>query len=141
MDRSFFEWDPNKYSVSVPAMDREHQELIHLMNHLHELNQQKSDKKVIVTAFENLLKYAEKHFQDEEAFFFSLPHYPLAQAHKKIHDDITNKLNDFFVKFKAQPSSQLPDDFFNFLKIWLSAHIAGIDKKYGEVAQYQKRSA
>ena len=67
-----FTWDTAKFSVKVPEMDREHQQIILLMNKLYGL-----------------------------------------------------------YKSEAPASGKLGDDLFVFLKMWLSAHICGIDMKYG----------
>lgn len=135
MSISFFQWDPSKYSVSVPAMDSEHQELIRLMNLLFEKSKEKKPKSEILDAMNALAQYTVKHFQDEEKYFMSLPNYPGAVIHKKIHGDLLSRVADYITKYQNQPDSEVDPEFFNFLKIWLSAHIAGIDKKYGEASQ------
>jgi hemerythrin len=38
-------------------------------------------------------------------------------------------------------NGKLTDDFFHFLKFWLSAHIQGIDKKYGEAKVVKKNAS
>jgi hemerythrin-like metal-binding protein len=135
MSNLIFQWDPNKYSVKVTAMDQEHQEIIRLMNVLYEKSQAKKSKSEILEAMKALAQYTVKHFQDEEKFFFSLPNYPGAAVHKKIHEDLLKRVNDFVTQYQNQSHSEVDPEFFNFLKVWLSAHIAGIDKKYGEAAQ------
>jgi hemerythrin-like metal-binding protein len=137
MSNSIFQWDPNKFSVKVTSMDNEHQEIIRLMNILYEKSQSKKSKPEILEAMKNLAKYTVKHFQDEEEFFSSLPNYQGAAVHKKIHEDLLKRVNDFVTKYQNQSHSGVDPEFFNFLKVWLSAHIAGIDKKYGEAAQHK----
>lgn len=134
MSNSLFQWDPNKYSVLVPAMDSEHQEIIRLMNLLFEKANAKKSKSEILDAMNALAKYTIKHFQDEEKFFTALPNYPGAATHKKIHEDLLKRVTDFITKYQNQQSPEVDPAFFNFLKVWLSAHIAGIDKKYGEAS-------
>jgi len=139
MSSNLFQWDPNRYSVFVPSMDSEHQEIIRLMNLLFEKSNAKKPKAEILDAMNALAKYTVKHFRDEEKYFMSLPNYPGAVTHKKIHEDLRKRVTDFVTKYQNQPGSEVDPEFFNFLKVWLSAHIAGIDKKYGEVSQ--KKSA
>lgn len=134
MSSVLFTWDPSKYSVQVSAMDSEHQEIIRLMNILYDKAQQKKAKPEILEAMNNLAKYTVKHFQDEEKYFMSLPNYPGASTHKKIHEDLLKRVGDFIAKYQNQTSTEVDPAFFNFLKVWLSAHIAGIDKKYGEAS-------
>jgi len=132
MSSSLFQWDPNKYSVQVPAMDNEHMEIIRLMNILFDKANSKKPKPEILDAMSALAKYTVKHFNDEEKYFSALPNYQGAAIHKKIHEDLLKKVTDFITKYQNQAGSEVDPAFFNFLKVWLSAHIAGIDKKYGE---------
>lgn len=138
MSTTLFKWDPNKYSVQVPAMDSEHQEIIRLMNVLFEKSDEKKPKAEILQAMNNLAKYTIKHFQDEERYFMTIPNYPGAAVHKRIHQDLLKRVTDFITKYQNQQSEEVDPAFFSFLKVWLSAHIAGIDKKYGEAAKDQQ---
>jgi hemerythrin len=82
-ERSLFIWDASKFSVSVASMDQEHQQLILIMNRLHEMNQAKATKPELMGILKELATYTVKHFKDEEAYFEKLPNYPHAAAHKK----------------------------------------------------------
>lgn len=130
---SFFTWDANKYSVKVKAMDDEHIELIRIMNSLYDLVDKKASKADLSKVLKQLGDYTVKHFKDEEAFFEKLPDYPQAEVHKQIHKDLLAKFTDHAKKFET--TGELKADFFNFLKVWLTAHMTGIDLKYGEVSQ------
>jgi hemerythrin len=134
MSTHLFQWDANKYSVLVPSMDKEHEEIVRLMNHLFEKSNTKKSKSEILEAMHALAKYTVKHFHSEEKYFSSLPHYPQASTHKKIHEDLLRRVHDFISKYENQPGQEVDPAFFNFLKVWLSAHIAGIDRKYGELS-------
>lgn len=55
--------------------------------------------------------------------------YPLLDTHKRIH---ANLLEEFGAhKTNFEKTGELTTKFFSFLKLWLTAHIQGIDKKYG----------
>jgi hemerythrin-like metal-binding protein len=137
MATNFFNWDPAKYSVKINQIDNEHQKLISLMNTLYVKNEAKASKSEILTAMKDLGSYTEKHFSNEEAFFSKLP-YSQAEGHKKIHKDLLTKFNGHLDNF--QKSGTLSVDFFNFLKVWLSAHIVGVDTKYAEIANSTKKA-
>lgn len=132
MAETFFTWDPKRFSVHVDKMDLEHQKIITLMNELYTKNEQKASKSELSKSVKALFEFTVQHFEHEEKFFSSIP-YDQASVHKKIHQDLLGKLKDHAAKFEA--SGVLTNDFFAFLKMWLSAHIAGIDMKYGEVAK------
>lgn len=132
MSNSFFVWDPSKYSVHVMAMDQEHQELIKIMNRLYEKADSNADKSVVGPILKELGEFVLKHFADEEAFFDKLQNYDKKEVHKQIHKDLVDKFLVHAGKFEQ--TGKLTPDFFAFLKVWLTAHIAGVDMKYGEAA-------
>ena len=63
--------------------------------------------------------------------------FPGLGSHKRIHASLLEQLNEHANAFEAGPGA-LPDQFFTFLKVWLTAHIVGIDAKYGEHAHQRK---
>lgn len=132
MSEVFFKWDPTKYSIKVQAMDSEHQKLIDLMNVLHTKVEQKASKAELKKAITDLGDYTVKHFKHEEAFFDTLTDYKLKDAHKRIHQDLLQKFKTHADNFDK--TGEVTHEFFVFLKVWLTAHIAGIDMKYGEIS-------
>lgn len=131
MSNAFFTWDPNRLSVHVDKMDQEHQKIISLMNNLYSKNEQKAPKPELAKCIKELFDFTVLHFEHEEKFFSGLA-YDQASLHKKIHVDLLSKLNEHAQKFET--TGVLTNEFFAFLKMWLSAHIAGIDVKYGAIA-------
>ncbi len=134
----FFTWDPSSLSVSVNEMDQEHQKLIQLMNRLYDQNAEGEKKEAILSTIVELANYTKTHFQHEEAYFDSLQGYSGSETHKVIHADLLKKLGDFKNQFE-QGNGVVGKEFFDFLNLWLRAHIAGIDKKYGEIATKLKK--
>lgn len=126
-----FQWDPSKLSVHVDKMDQEHIKLINLMNKLATRHEEKAPFTELASLAKELQNWTITHFDHEEKFFETLP-YTQANVHKKIHKDLLAKLEEHVKTFEK--TKTLPDDFFRFLKVWLTAHIAGIDIKYGEIA-------
>jgi hemerythrin-like metal-binding protein len=126
-----FQWDPSKLSIHVDKMDQEHIKLINLMNKLATRHEEKAPHSELVSIAKELQSWTITHFDHEEKFFDTLP-YSHANVHKKIHKDLLAKLDDHVKTFEK--SKTLTDEFFRFLKVWLTAHIAGIDMKYGEIA-------
>lgn len=133
-----FDWDP-RYDIGVDAMNREHRILLDLMARLQTLCEQRAAKPTVAAALDKLAAYTAQHFRDEEAFLETLQ-YAERKLHGVIHKQLLDKLEAHRAAFAASPSAKLSDDFFHFLKSWLSAHILGIDMKYGAVAK-QKKSA
>lgn len=132
MADSFFVWDATKYSVQVAKMDNEHQALINVMNKLYDAHDSKAPQAEVMKCLGDLGAICVSHFKSEEEFFMALPNYDKKEVHKQIHVDLLNKFQAQVDKFKA--SGTLGPDFFTFLKMWLTAHISGVDMKYGEAA-------
>lgn len=123
----YFLWDPTKLSLDVPDMDREHQVLIGHMNRLRQLYEQHAPAAEQGKALQTLAAYTVKHFADEEAYMARVG-YPGLKVHQGVHKNLLDRVGQFGEAFKA--NGKLGEDLFVFLKMWLSAHICGIDMKY-----------
>ena len=128
---SFFEWS-NKFDIHVDAMNKEHQHLIVIMNRLHAKYEAKGSKADIGPILKELGDYTVKHFADEERYLESIK-FPDIEKHKLIHKDLLAKFGTHVANFEKDGA--LNNAFFDFLKMWLSAHIQGIDMKYGEFSK------
>jgi hemerythrin len=135
---SFFEWDPEIYSVRVPRMDRGHQDIIACMNRLHTLSQAKAPLAQLARTVDELVQVTVKHFAEEEAYMESVGFADLPK-HKIIHKTLLSKVMEHKSQFLA--SGRVTDEFFAFLKVWLKAHICGIDVKYAPRRMPQRMSA
>ncbi len=126
-----FQWDPARFSLDVPQMDREHQVLIARMNRLHELNASGADARSVGAALEELMMLTTRHFADEDAFMARIGYTGLP-VHQGVHRKLLERLAGFAKAFRQH--HQLSAEFFAFLKMWLSSHINGIDRKYADFA-------
>jgi hemerythrin-like metal-binding protein len=126
---NFFEWDAAKYSVQVPQMDRGHQVIIACMNRLHTLHESGAPVAQLARTVDELVQVTVKHFSEEEAYMASID-FPDVAKHKIIHKTLLAKVVEHKAQFDA--SGKLTSEFFSFLKVWLKAHICGIDIKYGQ---------
>jgi hemerythrin-like metal-binding protein len=132
---SYFEWDANRYSLKISAMDDEHKVLIGLMNKLHSLHDAGARGAVLLEALADLARYTEKHFADEEAYMAKVG-YPNLGTHKVVHERLLDRLAALHESCAA--TGKLSDDLFVFLKTWLSGHICGVDTKYAAHALAQR---
>ena len=130
-----FVWDKQKYTTHVDAMDKEHEIIINVMNKLFQENEAGSPKAQLLATIQKLEQVTREHFSHEEKMFSGLKDYSSAAVHKKIHENLLNDFATHAKNFKNANSQKVPDDFFRFLKVWLSAHICGIDRKYGEIVK------
>jgi hemerythrin len=134
-DSNIFEWDKVKYTTYVDKMDVEHQGLVQLMNQLYQANEKGLIKSQLLKLVDQLGQKTVDHFCSEEKYMEGLPQYKQLVAHKKIHANLLENFQKHAAQFRSGSESRLPREFFTFLKVWLSAHICGVDRKYGEVAK------
>ncbi len=124
----FFHWDQS-LDLGIRDMNAEHKQLIALMNNLHDSHSAQDSREVLKQHIEKLKDYTIQHFQDEEIFMEKMA-YPKLDTHKIIHAELLRKFQLHYDNFKAE--GVLRQDFFDFLQLWLSAHIRGIDMQYAD---------
>ena len=129
---TFFEWDDSKLGLAVPSMDAEHRHLVSLMNTLHGLHEAKAPRAAVGQALGALAAYTARHFADEEAYMARIGFAGLA-THRLVHKTLLARVQEFATDFGR--TGTLTDAFFAFLKMWLKAHICGIDSKYAEASR------
>ena len=129
---TYFQWDPAKLSLHVPEMDEEHQILVEKMNRLHALREKGAPYATVSQALDDFVRYTARHFADEEAYMERIG-FPGLRVHRGVHRQLMDRLKEFRQAFEK--TRTLPDDLFVFFKMWLSAHICGVDAKYAMHAQ------
>lgn len=122
MSKLFVEWDPI-YSVGIKGIDKQHQKIFNLINHLEEVAE--NDKVEVQKAITELKDYALYHFDTEENLF-NMTNYAEKDIQKREHDEFKSKL----VSFSKNIDSVVVDDLFDFLVEWLINHILKEDMKY-----------
>lgn len=125
----FANWS-DSYSVKVLGLDNEHKQLFSIINQLHESMKAGRGKDVMQDVLDQLLRYTEQHFTDEEALM-QRAGYPWLFAHIALHRQFVNKIERFGNDFR---SGALPIsvDMLEFLRNWLAEHIMGTDRQYSE---------
>lgn len=135
---SYFEWS-DKLDIGVLEMNTEHKTLLGLMDKLHACSTSGSTHTEINAVLDELTAFTLKHFDHEEKYMAQIE-YPGLKQHKEIHASLLKRFGfhrDEYNKIKGP----LPENFFRFLKQWLSAHIQGIDCEYGKHALKSERTA
>ncbi len=130
-------WD-NSLDVGVDAMNREHQDILDLMNKIYDAREAGQRGASVVALVDQLGQVTIDHFRDEEAYMDRIGYEGLA-SHKLIHKDLLAKFTGFAEEIRAS-QGEVPEKFLTFLKLWLSAHIRGIDMKYGPKAETLKKA-
>jgi hemerythrin len=121
-------WDPS-LDVGVSSMNQEHREILDVMNAIYDARSRGEEGKTVNDLVARLGAVCVRHFKDEEAYM-ERTGYPDLDRHRQLHERLLAQFGQHAEAIKAahgKPS----DEFFNFLKFWLTSHIKGIDVKYG----------
>lgn len=129
----YFVWDPKQYSLEIEAMDQEHLVLISMMNKLAVRADAGAAKAELSVLLREFGRYTVRHFDDEEAYMASID-YPKLETHRTIHRDLLGSLHEHIAAFEAG-DGKLSGRFLSFLRLWLGAHIRGIDKQYANFSR------
>ena len=131
------EWN-STLDVGVEAMNNEHKHILDLMNRIHDASASGTTGAPVTALVDELAQVTVDHFSDEEAYMQSVG-YDGLDTHKLIHADLLNKYGAYAQEIHAA-DGKLPDQFLTFLKLWLTAHIKGIDMKYSPEAIAMKKA-
>ncbi len=131
------EWNSD-LDVGVEAMNDEHKQILDLMNRIHDAATAGQTGAPVIRLVDDLARVTIDHFRDEEVYMEKVGYEGL-KTHKLIHKDLLDKYTGFATDIRAA-NGILPDRFLTFLKLWLTAHIKGIDMKYGPKAGMLKKA-
>jgi hemerythrin-like metal-binding protein len=124
-----FKWSEN-YSVKVASFDKEHQKLFDIANNFYDQLISKKPQTLILETLKELSFYTRTHFKNEE-LIMSKQGYPKYFEHKKIHDEILLRVDEFYKKMK-EGKTVLAHEIAGLLKEWIFDHILKIDKQYSQ---------
>lgn len=124
-------WDET-LDIGVEAMNREHRDILDAMNKVFDAAAAGLNGPAMMALIGRLGQITAHHFADEEKFMTKIG-FPTLEAHKRVHAKL---LADFAAHAAAieKDNGTATQAFFQFLRLWLSAHIKCIDRKYGEHA-------
>lgn len=124
---ALIQWD-SSLSVNIGEIDRQHQQLVKMINDLNDAMRQGKGKEILGKILNGLIGYTGSHFKTEETYFDQFG-YPDTDTHKKEHAAFVQKVADFKEKYNAGTLG-LSLDLMDFLSNWLTRHIKSVDKKY-----------
>jgi hemerythrin len=119
-------WD-NSLSVGIDEIDRQHKQLIAVLNQLIELEGVSVGSEAISEALTRMTDYADYHFNSEEQFMAEHA-YPEYEAHKKEHIDFMRKTADLSME-TMEYKKTVPAELLTYLKDWLIKHIMESDRR------------
>ncbi len=126
---ALIEWSSN-LSVGIEEMDQQHRKLISLINQFHDALKAGNGDQIAAGILVQLVQYTQTHFAAEEKLMarYGYPEFP---NHKKLHTVLVEQVGHMAEKIKSGKMVS-PVSIASFLKDWLSQHILGADKLYGQ---------
>lgn len=123
----YIKWSED-LSVGVELFDKEHKELVRLVNDLNQLILVGDKISAMEKALSGLIEYTKTHFADEEKLMAQY-NYPDYQKHKDEHEKLTSRVLDFQKRLQ-EGKANFSIELINFLRDWLLVHIKGSDMSY-----------
>ncbi len=122
------------YLTGIESVDREHEELVQLINDLDTaLTEQKDDIQTVAKSILHQLRnYASTHFKNEEDYMEKI-HDPELKKQQKEHADFLQKINE--IPLDGSFSAEDLNKILNFLIRWLFHHILHSDRMIGKSVQ------
>ena len=131
-DEVFFKWS-SEYSVNIPTIDEQHQELVNILNRLFIAVSKREGNKVIAGILDALMDYTQTHFSLEERLMKEAK-YEDFENHKQEHVKLIAQLDQLSKKYMLE-EKPIYFEMLNFLRTWLKEHILGRDTKYSAALQ------
>ncbi len=132
---ALIEWTP-ALEVGLEEMDRQHRQLVKILNELHQAMQAGGRQRDLVRVMDELIQYTKFHFSTEERLMAEAA-YPGLPRHKQTHQALTAKVEEYaagVLKGRATISLSI----LQFLKEWLNRHILGTDREFAEFVRSRK---
>jgi hemerythrin len=118
------------FSVGVRDLDKQHQQIVFMVNTLIDMHDAKVDSEIISDTLTKMTQYAIDHFKNEEQYMldYDYPEYPLQ---RKQHQEFKRKTVDFCMETLVYKAT-IPMEIFTYLRLWWTNHILKEDMKYKE---------
>jgi hemerythrin len=118
--KSCMQWH-DRYCVKHDEIDRQHQEIVGLINKLADAMEKGKDERELGEIIAEIHDDLVKHFNYEEDIMQSV-NYKDYQHHKNIHNGIVQKLQQFEMENKGR-NKEMSRAILKLLNSWLPDHI------------------
>lgn len=122
------QWD-DSLSVGVYLIDKQHMELVDLINNIADALETGAGKRTVSTLIRRFYDYTTTHFHAEESL---MDHetYPDYFEQVRQHLDCSMKALEFHRRFSMEDEFDL-EAFYTYIATWFLDHTSGIDKSLG----------
>jgi len=125
---SIFEWN-DSFVLNIPNIDEQHQRLITMISDLDAAVREGTGGLIISYVLQELTRYTDVHFEDEERLMLSYA-FPGLDGHHQEHEFFVLRLKHISESFRD--GDILSKETLDFLKDWISCHIKGTDQIYAD---------
>jgi hemerythrin len=119
-----------EFSVGIPEIDEQHKTLFNLVNMMHMAILDHKGTAKCAEVLDELIDYTRVHFGLEQSLMH-IGKYPEYEAHCALHRELVNEVVALQNKIHSGKAA-ISFELLHFLRTWLTRHILGEDKKYGE---------
>ena len=119
------EWQ-ERFSLNNDTIDAQHKKLFKLANRVSQLDELTTTKEELSVLFKEFFNYMKEHFEEEEAYMYSIE-YPYVEQHKKMHAHIIKEVTSILKEKKTIASIQESMKFI--ARKWQVEHILEHDMK------------
>jgi hemerythrin-like metal-binding protein len=128
-----FPWLEN-YEIGITHIDQQHKSLFEIANRFSNACLGEGNQEHILSVFNELIRYAELHFRDEESIMEQLQIKPEeVEEHKVSHENLVKEVFAVHEEFSKNGLSAI-GDIRGFIQRWLIFHVLSMDKKINEYA-------
>ena len=117
----------SEYSIGVESIDKQHKQLVTIINVLNNSTRQGSSREVLWEVLVSLIRYTKIHFESEERLF-KMHGYPGYDEQRRAHEKLTAQVSDFSKAF-IQHQIDISPDLMVFLRDWLMDHVLELDRR------------
>jgi len=136
-----FPWNEN-FETGIHAIDKQHQELVRIINQLAAHLTDGSDEAVLKYILDELVDYTVYHFTTEEKIWHKyLPLDALTLRHQQEHQDFIDELSSLQHLLSSQPSEKAYEQTLSFLTHWLAFHILDHDRRMAKIVLFLKQGS
>jgi len=125
---SFVEWSED-YELGITEIDRQHRQLIDMINDLNKGIADGEANSVLVDIFERCNEYIQRHFLYEEALLCEHD-YPQSSEHHQSHQSFIAQIESLRQEFESDPGTGTAVELMHYLYHWLIDHIQYTDRQY-----------
>ena len=129
----------NQYLIGNDTIDAEHEELFRLLNDFHTRWVDAHNRQDIARVLNQLITYAQMHFQHEETIMADAGFQKLAE-HQQIHETMVDSIFALHKSYE-EGNLHLEMDTMKFVKSWLVGHILENDYIFRDFLARKKTGA